>query len=69
MAKAGFGRGCHWCTEGVFHALRGVAQVDQGFVQSDAPPGPPIIGHCTIPPPKAGSCATRLEVDISGGRQ
>ena len=30
-------RGCHWCTEGVFQALRGVAQVDQGFVQSDAP--------------------------------
>jgi len=37
MAKVGFGGGCHWCTEGVFQALRGVAQVDQGFVQSDAP--------------------------------
>ena len=37
MAKAGFGGGCHWCTEGVFQALRGVTQVDQGFVQSDAP--------------------------------
>lgn len=37
MAKLGFGGGCHWCTEGVFQALRGVAQVDQGFVQSDAP--------------------------------
>ena len=37
MAKAGFGGGCHWCTEGVFQALRGVARVDQGFVQSDAP--------------------------------
>ena len=37
MAKIGFGGGCHWCTEGVFQALRGVAQVDQGFVQSDAP--------------------------------
>lgn len=37
MAKAGFGGGCHWCTEGVFQALRGVVQVDQGFVQSDAP--------------------------------
>lgn len=37
VAKAGFGGGCHWCTEGVFQALRGVAQVDQGFVQSDAP--------------------------------
>jgi len=37
MATVGFGGGCHWCTEGVFQALRGVAQVDQGFVQSDAP--------------------------------
>lgn len=37
MAQAGFGGGCHWCTEGVFQALRGVRQVDQGFVQSDAP--------------------------------
>ena len=37
MAKADFGGGCHWCTEGVFQALRGVDQVDQGFVRSDAP--------------------------------
>ena len=37
MAKAGFGGGCHWCTEGVFQALRGVGQVDQGFVRSEAP--------------------------------
>lgn len=37
MEKVGFGGGCHWCTEGVFQALRGVTQVDQGFVQSDAP--------------------------------
>ena len=35
--KARFGGGCHWCTEGVFQALRGVEKVDQGFVQSDAP--------------------------------
>jgi peptide-methionine (S)-S-oxide reductase len=37
MVKVGLGGGCHWCTEGVFQALRGVAQVDQGYVQSDAP--------------------------------
>ena len=37
MAKVGFGGGCHWCTEGVFQALRGVTLVEQGFVQSDAP--------------------------------
>lgn len=37
MANVGFGGGCHWCTEGVFQALRGVIQVNQVFVQSDAP--------------------------------
>lgn len=37
MPKVGFGGGCHWCTEGVFQALRGISQVDQGFIQSDAP--------------------------------
>jgi len=37
VEKIGFGGGCHWCTEGVFQALRGVVQVDQGFLQSEAP--------------------------------
>lgn len=37
MNRIGFGGGCHWCTEGVFQALRGVIQVDQGFIQSEAP--------------------------------
>ncbi len=37
MEAAGFGGGCHWCTEGVFQILRGVAEVDQGFLQSAAP--------------------------------
>ncbi|KQN33766.1 peptide methionine sulfoxide reductase [Sphingomonas sp. Leaf407] len=37
MEAAGFGGGCHWCTEGVFQILRGVAGVDQGFLQSTPP--------------------------------
>lgn len=37
METAGFGGGCHWCTEGVFQILRGVSQVNQGFLQSTAP--------------------------------
>ncbi|MEG8042407.1 peptide-methionine (S)-S-oxide reductase [Sphingomonas sp. LR59] len=37
MQKIGFGGGCHWCTEGVFQALLGVVEVEQGFIQSDAP--------------------------------
>lgn len=33
----GFGGGCHWCTEAVFAALRGVETVEQGFIRSIAP--------------------------------
>tara|TARA_R110002050_G_scaffold81466_6_gene174204 strand:+ start:3152 stop:3652 length:501 start_codon:yes stop_codon:yes gene_type:complete len=32
MRKIGFGGGCHWCTEAVFMALKGVVEVDQGFI-------------------------------------
>lgn len=37
MRQIGFGGGCHWCTEAVFQALRGVKSVAQGFIQSTAP--------------------------------
>lgn len=33
----GFGGGCHWCTEAVFAALKGVARVEQGFIASVPP--------------------------------
>ena len=33
--KAGFGGGCHWCTEAVFSSLKGVAKVEQGWIASD----------------------------------
>lgn len=37
IAHAGFGGGCHWCTEAVFQSLKGVTQVGQGFIASDSP--------------------------------
>ena len=35
--RIGFGGGCHWCTEAVFQALRGVGNVEQGYIKSLAP--------------------------------
>lgn len=37
VRRIGFGGGCHWCTEAVFAALRGVIRVEQGFIRADAP--------------------------------
>lgn len=37
VEKIGLGGGCHWCTEGIFQMLRGVPEVDQGFIRSDPP--------------------------------
>lgn len=33
--RLAFGGGCHWCTEAIFHALRGVSRVEQGWVGSE----------------------------------
>ena len=37
LEKIGLGGGCHWCTEAVFQQLKGVAQVEQGYIASLAP--------------------------------
>jgi peptide-methionine (S)-S-oxide reductase len=37
LNKIALGGGCHWCTEGVFVSLRGVARVEQGWVSSTPP--------------------------------
>lgn len=31
-SKIGLGGGCHWCTEGVFASLRGILDVQQGWI-------------------------------------
>lgn len=37
VTSIGLGGGCHWCTEAVFVALRGVCRVDQGFIRAKTP--------------------------------
>ena len=34
-SKIGLGGGCHWCTEGVFESLLGIAYVNQGWIASN----------------------------------
>ncbi|RMA64399.1 peptide-methionine (S)-S-oxide reductase [Ulvibacter antarcticus] len=34
LTKIGLGGGCHWCTEAVFQSLKGVEDVEQGYVSS-----------------------------------
>ena len=64
MAKVGFGGGCHWCTEGVFQALRGVTQVDQGFLQSVAPADTWAEGVIVTFEPSAIGLETLSEVHL-----
>ncbi|TCP67890.1 peptide-methionine (S)-S-oxide reductase [Sphingomonas sp. PP-CE-1G-424] len=64
MEKIGFGGGCHWCTEGVFQALKGVYQVDQGFIQSEAPWDTWAEGVLVSFDPAAISLATLAEVHL-----
>lgn len=35
--QLGFGGGCHWCTEAVFKAVKGVVAVKQGWIASTLP--------------------------------
>ena len=64
MEKIGFGGGCHWCTEGVFQALRGVLHVDQGFIQSEAPSDAWAEGVVVSFDPTTISVATLAEVHL-----
>lgn len=36
--KIGFGGSCHWCTEAIFQSLKGVTEVQQGWISSKEHP-------------------------------
>lgn len=64
METIGFGGGCHWCTEGVFQALKGVVQVDQGFLRSEAPSDAWAEGVVVKFDPEIIDLATLAEVHL-----
>lgn len=35
MMEMGFGGSCHWCTEAIFQSLKGVSEVQQGWIASE----------------------------------
>lgn len=35
ISKIGFGGSCHWCTEAIFQSLKGVSNVEQGWIASE----------------------------------
>ncbi|SOB87693.1 peptide-methionine (S)-S-oxide reductase [Sphingomonas guangdongensis] len=64
VERIGLGGGCHWCTEGVFQALKGVDQVDQGFLSSTSPWDAWSEGVVAHFDPAAISLATLVEVHL-----
>lgn len=38
MQKLGLGGSCHWCTEAIFQSLKGVSQVQQGWLSTTTEP-------------------------------
>ncbi|TXI84041.1 MAG: peptide methionine sulfoxide reductase [Cupriavidus sp.] len=64
MEKIGLGGGCHWCTEGVFQALKGVERVDQGFIRSDPPSDTWAEGVVVHFDPERIDLATLIEVHL-----
>jgi peptide-methionine (S)-S-oxide reductase len=37
VQKIGLGGGCHWCTEAIFQSIKGVSNVEQGWISAKRP--------------------------------
>jgi peptide-methionine (S)-S-oxide reductase len=64
VEKIGLGGGCHWCTEGIFQMLAGVAQVEQGFIRSSPPSDSWAEGVIVHFDPSVIGLPTLLEVHL-----
>ena len=64
-SRVGMGGGCHWCTEAVFQALRGVVRVEQGHLRAQAPHGRWSEGVIVHFDPRRISLETLIEVHLA----
>lgn len=61
--KIGLGGGCHWCTEAIFQHVKGVEQVEQGWISAveEAGYSEAVIVHYT---PAHIRLATLIEIHL-----
>jgi len=64
MDKIGFGGSCHWCTEAIFLSLKGVTEVQQGWIASDGSAADFSEAVIVIFDPAAISLATLIAVHL-----
>lgn len=62
--KIGFGGGCHWCTEGVFQAVKGVQNIKQGWISSSEPNNSFSEGVVLMYSPNLISLETLIEIHL-----
>ena len=62
--RIGLGGGCHWCTEAVFQSLRGISNVEQGWIRSTPPHDKFSEAVIVTYDPNEMSLATLIEIHL-----